>query len=79
MHVPGLMKKDKDFREVKACLFQRTHGICELMTILMFLYPPKPPEAPHSLYIPPKLLNPSLFPCLSPLRIVPGALNMLGK
>lgn len=41
MRVPGLMKKDMNFREVKVCHFQTTHGICELMTMLIFLCPLK--------------------------------------
>lgn len=68
MRVPGLMKKDMDFREV-----QTTHGICELMTMLIFLCPLKSPEVPHSLCAPPNLLNPSFLPVVScsGLNLVP--------
>lgn len=41
MHVPGLMKKDTDVRKVQACLFQGTHGICELTTMpTVYVYVP---------------------------------------
>lgn len=70
MRVPGLMKKDMDFREVKVCHFQMTHGICELMTMLIFFMSP---EVPHSLCAPPNLLNPSFLPVVScsGLNLVP--------
>lgn len=73
MRVPGLMKKDMDFREVKVCHFQTTHGICELMTMLIFLCPLKSPEVPHSLCAPPNLLNLSFLPVVScsGLNLVP--------